>query len=79
MTVIWYRASDDRRIIVHLEDPSYGIDSARFARCGALLAEIAPPLGEGDTRRLCRTCGLSDDELGTTRSDFHRIQPIAGA
>ncbi|MFD7618606.1 hypothetical protein [Streptomyces sp. NPDC059802] len=79
MTPIWYRASDDRRIVVHLEDPSYGIDSARFARCGALLAEIAPPLGEGDTRRLCRTCGLGDDELGTTRSDFHRIQPIAVA
>ncbi|MER0477399.1 hypothetical protein ABR737_03305 [Streptomyces sp. Edi2] len=79
MTAIWYRASDDRRIVVHLEDPSYGIDSARFARCGALLAEIAPPLGEGDTRHLCRTCGLDDDELGTTRSDFHRIHPIAVA
>ncbi|WP_141658540.1 hypothetical protein [Streptomyces mutabilis] len=77
MTAVWYRANDDRRIIVHLEDPSYDIDGARFARCGTLLAEIAPSLGDGDTRRLCRTCGLSDDELGTTRSDFHRFQPIA--
>ena len=73
---VWYRANDDRRILVHVEDPSYSIDNARFARCGTLLAEVAAPLTEGDTRRLCRTCGLSDDELGTTRTNIHRIHAV---
>ncbi|MBZ3908586.1 MULTISPECIES: hypothetical protein [Streptomyces] len=70
---VWYREGDDRHVLVHVEDPSYAIDDARFARCGSLLAELAPPLVEGDGRRLCRTCGLGDDELGTTRTSFHRI------
>ncbi|MFG2210941.1 hypothetical protein [Streptomyces sp. NPDC048638] len=74
MTVVWYAANDDRHVIVHVDDPGSALGDARFARCAALLAEVAPPLAVGDTRRLCSTCGLSDDELETTRSNFHRIR-----
>lgn len=73
---LWYQSYDDRRILVHTEEPSYGYDTARFARCGKGLAEPAPPLIENDTRRLCPTCGLSDDELATTQTRLHRTQTL---
>ncbi|MFE2640234.1 hypothetical protein ACFXKF_36725 [Streptomyces scopuliridis] len=71
--IVWYRTNDDRHVLVHIEDPSFGIEGFPSGRCESPLAEIAPPLVEGDTRRLCPTCALTDEELQTTRTMFHRF------
>ncbi|MFI1530695.1 hypothetical protein [Streptomyces griseus] len=70
---VWYRRNDLRRFLVHIEDPSFGIEGLPAGRCESPLGEIAPPLVEGDTRRLCPTCALTDGALLGTRTMFHRF------
>lgn len=72
-TAVWYRTNDPRRVLVHIEDPDFGIEGVPAGRCESPLAEIAPPLIEGDTRRLCPTCALTDGALQGTRTMFHRF------
>ncbi|MFJ4700467.1 hypothetical protein ACIP5N_22190 [Streptomyces sp. NPDC088768] len=70
---VWYRRGDERHLVVHVELPEWRTDDYTAARCETPLGEIAPPLKEGDGRRMCRTCALSDGELEGTRTMFHRF------
>ncbi|MFE7485164.1 hypothetical protein [Streptomyces sp. NPDC057552] len=70
---VWYRRGDERHVVVHAELPEWRTDDYTAARCEAPLGEIAPPLKEGDGRRMCRTCALSDGELEGTRTMLHRF------
>ncbi|WP_127455075.1 hypothetical protein [Streptomyces sp. B29(2018)] len=70
---VWYRRGDMSGRVVHRELPEWRTDDYSAARCETPLGEIAPPLMEGDGRRMCRTCALSDGELEGTRTMLHRF------